>query len=81
MTINLQMLFLLIVLFSIKNLSSCKLLFVKEYKPPAAKDIPQDFRVTLLKNSRNPNGILSSKGYKDLFRQKATSVNSFVRSS
>lgn len=32
-----------------------------EYKPPAAKDIPQDFRVTLLKNSRNPNGILSSK--------------------
>jgi len=32
-----------------------------EYKPPAAKDIPQDFRVTLLKDSKNPNGILSSK--------------------
>jgi len=32
-----------------------------EYKPPAAKDIPQDFRVTLMKNARNPLGILSSK--------------------
>ena len=33
-----------------------------EYKPPAAKDIPQDFRVSLLKNSRNPLGVMSSKG-------------------
>ena len=33
-----------------------------EYKPPAAKDIPQDFRVTLLKNARNPMGVMSSKG-------------------
>ena len=33
-----------------------------EYKPPAAKDIPQDFRVTLLRNARNPEGALSSKG-------------------
>ena len=33
-----------------------------EYKPPAAKDIPQDFRVTLLRGSRNPKGIMSSKG-------------------
>ena len=33
-----------------------------EYKPPAAKDIPQDFRVTLLKNARNPLGVMSSKG-------------------
>ena len=33
-----------------------------EYKPPAAKDIPQDFRVTLRKGSRNPQGIMSSKG-------------------
>ena len=32
-----------------------------EYKPPAAKDIPQDFRVELLKNARNPNGVHSSK--------------------
>eukprot|EP00088_Acartia_fossae_P062944 TRINITY_DN763_c0_g1_i1.p1 TRINITY_DN763_c0_g1~~TRINITY_DN763_c0_g1_i1.p1 ORF type:complete len:254 (+),score=89.87 TRINITY_DN763_c0_g1_i1:1-762(+) len=32
-----------------------------EYKPPAAKDIPEDFRVTLMKNSRNPKGVLSSK--------------------
>ena len=35
---------------------------VQEYKPPAAKDIPQDFRVTMLKNARNPMGVLSSKG-------------------
>lgn len=32
-----------------------------EYKPPAAKDIPQDFRVTLMPNARNPFGVLSSK--------------------
>merc|ERR1712227_941486 len=32
-----------------------------EYKPPAAKDIPQDFRVTLLKGARNPMGVMSSK--------------------
>ena len=33
-----------------------------EYKPPAAKDIPQDFRVTLLRGARNPMGVMSSKG-------------------
>ena len=33
-----------------------------EYKPPAAKDIPQDFRVSLKKNSRNPAGVVGSKG-------------------
>ncbi|KAK3726979.1 hypothetical protein QZH41_014709, partial [Actinostola sp. cb2023] len=32
-----------------------------EYKPPSSKDIPIDFRVTLLKNAPNPKGILSSK--------------------
>jgi len=32
-----------------------------EYKPPAAKDIPQDFRITLNKKMRNPHGVLSSK--------------------
>merc|ERR1712142_858907 len=32
-----------------------------EYKPPAAKDIPQDFRVTMLKNVKNPMGVLGSK--------------------
>jgi len=32
-----------------------------EYKPPAAKDIPQDFRVTLLRGARNPMGVMSSK--------------------
>jgi len=33
-----------------------------EYKPFSAKDIPIDFRVTLLKNSPNPVGVLNSKG-------------------
>ncbi|XP_020286836.1 xanthine dehydrogenase/oxidase-like isoform X2 [Pseudomyrmex gracilis] len=31
------------------------------YKPPGAKDIPVDFRVTLLKNSANITGVLRSK--------------------
>ena len=33
-----------------------------DYKPPAAKDIPEDFRVTLLRKSKNPYGVLGSKG-------------------
>lgn len=32
------------------------------YKTPGAKDIPIDFRVTLLRNSTNPFGVLRSKG-------------------
>ena len=44
---------------------TCALMTIRrntwEYKPPAAKDIPQDFRVTLLPNARNPHGVLSSK--------------------
>ena len=32
-----------------------------EYKPPSSKDIPIDFRVTLLADAPNPNGVLSSK--------------------
>ena len=35
-----------------------------EYKPPAAKDIPQHFRVTLLRGARNPMGVMSSKDIK-----------------
>ncbi|RZF35840.1 hypothetical protein LSTR_LSTR008946 [Laodelphax striatellus] len=31
------------------------------YKPPGAKDIPIDFRVTLLKNAGNPGGVFRSK--------------------
>lgn len=38
----------------------------QEYKPPCSKDIPIDFRVTLLKNAPNPLGILRSKGNKDM---------------
>lgn len=33
-----------------------------EYKPPCSKDIPVDFRVSLLKNAPNPLGVLRSKG-------------------
>ncbi|XP_068702018.1 xanthine dehydrogenase/oxidase-like [Montipora foliosa] len=32
-----------------------------EYKPPCSKDIPIDFRVSLLKNAPNPLGVLRSK--------------------
>lgn len=32
------------------------------YKPPGAKDIPIDFRVTFLRNSSNSGGVFRSKG-------------------
>ncbi|CAL8070104.1 unnamed protein product [Orchesella dallaii] len=32
-----------------------------DYKPPECKDIPQDFRVTLLSNQHNAQGVLGSK--------------------
>jgi xanthine dehydrogenase/oxidase len=32
------------------------------YKPPGPKDIPVDFRITFLKRSSNPFGVLRSKG-------------------
>lgn len=38
------------------------LLHLQEYKPPCSKDIPIDFRVSLLKNAPNPLGVLRSKG-------------------
>lgn len=33
------------------------------YKPPGAKDVPIDFRVSFLRNSSNPFGVLRSKGW------------------
>ena len=50
---------------------------IQEYKPPAAKDIPQDFRVTLLKSSRNPVGVLSSKGTRESSRQGTDNSGSY----
>lgn len=32
------------------------------YKPPGIKDIPADFRVYFRRNSKNPLGVLQSKG-------------------
>jgi xanthine dehydrogenase/oxidase len=32
-----------------------------EYKPPTARDIPVDFRITFMKNNPNPLGVLGSK--------------------
>ncbi|XP_055348665.1 uncharacterized protein LOC129595632 [Paramacrobiotus metropolitanus] len=32
-----------------------------KYKPPTTKDIPVDFRITMLKNAPNPSGVLRSK--------------------
>lgn len=37
----------------------------QDYHPPFSKDIPIDFRVTLLKDAPNPLGILGSKGKKE----------------
>lgn len=34
----------------------------KDYKVPMAKDIPVDFRISLLKDAPNPLGVLSAKG-------------------
>lgn len=35
---------------------------LKDYKVPMAKDIPVDFRISLLKDAPNPVGVLSAKG-------------------
>jgi len=32
-----------------------------DYKPPEARDIPEDFRITLLSDAPNPHGVLRSK--------------------
>lgn len=42
------------------------------YKPMLPADIPEDFRVTMLRNAPNPHGVLSSKG---------TAQNLHIRSS
>jgi hypothetical protein len=34
----------------------------QDYKPPMPKDIPEDLRVTFLRNAPNPYGVLRSKG-------------------
>ena len=38
------------------------LILLQEYKPPASKDIPIDFRIALLRDAPNPIGILGTKG-------------------
>ena len=43
-------------------MSVCFLDCMQEYKPPASKDIPIDFRIALLKDAPNPIGILGTKG-------------------
>jgi hypothetical protein len=40
---------------------SC-LVIIQEYKIPFPRDIPEDFRVTMLRNRPNPYGVLRSKG-------------------
>lgn len=39
-----------------------------EYKIPSAKDIPIDFRASLLPNSSNPSGFLRSKVHNFCFK-------------
>ena len=51
----------------------------QDYHPPFSKDIPIDFRVTLLKDAPNPLGILGSKGKKEklfiqLFRNTSSDI-------
>jgi xanthine dehydrogenase/oxidase len=33
-----------------------------EYHPPTSKDIPVDFRISFLKDTPNPLGVLGAKG-------------------
>lgn len=37
------------------------------YKPPGIKDIPADFRVYFRRNSKNPYGVLQSKGFTNFY--------------
>ena len=46
--------------------------FVQEYKPPSSKDIPIDFRVTLLKDAPNHINVLGSKGTVILYSKCVT---------
>ena len=39
---------------------------MQDYKPPTALDIPEDFRVTFLPNAAADEGMLGSKGWKNI---------------
>lgn len=41
------------------------------YKPPGAKDIPIDFRIEFIRDTKNPLGVLRSKGLILLYKNCA----------
>ncbi|ODN04993.1 Xanthine dehydrogenase [Orchesella cincta] len=52
-----------------------------EYKPMLPADIPEDFRITMLKNAPNPFGVLSSKATAEPPLNMAVSVMFAIRSA
>ena len=48
---------------------------LKEYKPPAAKDIPQDFRVKLVANAERKSVAASGKGNHNIKELKNVILN------